>query len=70
MSQMVPISREQWRVHVATETLALATVPLLWRAAADPVLTRNERVLIRGLAVGTLLVDGWLLWQNLKRGAR
>lgn len=63
MDRCVPAA--QIRVHVVTEAVALALVPVLWGIGGNPGLSQMERLTIRGLAVGTLLVDGWLLYRNV-----
>ena len=62
MNSLVSLQRR--RIHVGTELLAVAiAVPMLWSIAAAPRLTDSHRSFLRLLAVGTLLVDGWLLLQ-------
>ena len=62
------VSAERRRVHVGAEALALAVVvPLLWNIASAPRLTDSHRAFLRLLAMATLLVDGWLLWQWKRR---
>ena len=57
------ISSTQRGVHVAAETLALFVVApfLLYVATRDRKLTSVEKGLVATAAIGTLVVDGWLL---------
>jgi len=64
------VPAQQVRVHIATETLALLLVPVLWSVGGNPALADGQRLFVRGLALGTLVVDGWLLYQNLRDGSR
>lgn len=65
------ISAEQRRVHVVAEALAVVLVaPLLGYVATRPELPDWARVGAGAAAVGTLLVDGWLLSRYLDLGGR
>ena len=58
------VPQSQVSVHVVSEAVAVfAAVPLLLATAANPRPTDIQRRGLRALAVGTLLVDGWLLTQ-------
>ena len=58
------VPQSQVSVHVASEAVALlVAVPLLLATASTPRPTDIQRRGLRALAVGTLLVDGWLLTQ-------
>lgn len=59
------ISSTQRGVHVTTEAFAvLAVAPfLLYAATRKRELTPVEKGLLATAAIGTLLVDGWLLYR-------
>lgn len=59
----VQISPIQRRVHVVAEAFALlAVVPfMLYVATRERKLTSGEKGLLATAAIGTLVVDGWLL---------
>ncbi len=64
MSDTYRVDETQRSLHISTELLAVAVaVPILWGIAAAPKLTTKHRTFLRVLAVSTLIVDGWLLWQ-------
>jgi len=58
------VSGQRRSVHIVTEMLAVTVAaPVLWNIASSPHLTSAHRDFLRVLAVGTLVVDGWLLWR-------
>lgn len=59
MNYIVP--KWQRDLHVVTETAALLMVPLLFAAAASAREPHKSRLQV--LAVGTLVVDGFLLYR-------
>ena len=62
----VCITAQQRRVHVYAETLAVVLVaPLLGYAATQRELPDWARYGLGAAALGTLLVDGWLLKRYL-----
>ncbi len=63
---MTPVPEWQRSVHIAAEALAIALiVPLLLLAAKDARPPHKKR--LRAIALGTLVVDGLLLWSWLTR---
>jgi hypothetical protein len=63
-----PIPAWQRRLHIVTETAAILMVPLLFAAASDA--NEPHKTRLRALAVGTMAVDGFLLyrwWVDNKR---
>jgi len=66
------ITETQRRVHVGAETVALVAVTpfLLWVATRDRPLTRTEKVLLGTVVIGTVAVDGWLLYRFTRRRRR
>ncbi len=69
MAELAPavcISEQQRRVHVWSETVAVVAVaPLLAYLATRRELPDWARLGLGAAAVGTLLVDGWLLSRYL-----
>ena len=61
MSRPVCISRAQRNVHVATEVVALATIPILVWVARRPDCPPWIRRAAGLMALGTVIVDGGLL---------
>jgi hypothetical protein len=58
-----PIPEWQRRLHIVSETAAVIMVPVLWMASNE---TRDPyKTFLRGLAIGTLAVDGYLLYRWL-----
>ena len=69
MGEHVKVPQSRVNVHVVSEAVALlVAVPLLLATAANPRPTDAQRRGLRALAVGTLLVDGWLLTQWAREG--
>ena len=69
MGEHVKVPQSRVNVHVVSEAVALlVAVPLLLATAANPRPTDAQRRGLRALAVGTLLVDGWLLAQWARQG--
>lgn len=62
MNYVVP--EWQRRMHIVTEAAAVLMVPLLLAAASDA--REPHKTFLRGLAVGTLAVDGYLLYRWLR----
>jgi hypothetical protein len=62
------ISAWQRRLHIVTETAAVLMVPLLFAAADDAREPHKSR--LKALAVGTMVVDGFLLyrWWSQNKG--
>jgi hypothetical protein len=56
-----PIPAWQRRLHIVTETAAVLMVPLLFAAADDA--HEPHRTRLRALAIGTMAVDGFLLYR-------
>ena len=58
------------KVHRASEGIALfvAAPALLWVATRDRKLTTGEKMVLGGLALGTLAVDGYLYGRYRKVG--
>jgi len=56
-------------LHIVTEALAVAvTVPAAWALAKHQgPLTPEQRKRLRLYALGTLAIDGYLLWKWFKR---
>lgn len=62
------ISDEQLMVHVFTEALAVGVfVPWLFSQSANHELPKRDRAIAFTMGTATLLVDGWLLAQNLTK---
>lgn len=62
------IPRSQVALHVVSEAAAVAIgVPLLLATAARREPTQAQRRGLRAMALGTLLVDGWLITRWLRR---
>ena len=61
MARAVCISKAQRNIHVATEVLALAAVPVLVWTATRPDCPPWIRKAAGIMAVGTVIVDGGLL---------
>lgn len=53
------------KIHIGAEILAVAVIaPILWHIATeDKKLSADESDFLKALAIGTVAVDGWLLWQ-------
>jgi hypothetical protein len=51
-------------LHIVSEAGALLMVPLLFAAAEDA--REPHKSMLQFLAVGTLAIDGFLLWQWIK----
>ena len=60
---------EQRKLHMASEALAIGAVAPVsaYIAATNPQLPRWQRTFLYGLAVGTLIVDGYLLGKWLEK---
>jgi hypothetical protein len=58
-----PVPEWQRRLHIASEAAAVLMVPLLFAAAASAREPHKTRLQV--LAVGTLIVDGLLLYHWL-----
>lgn len=64
----VCISRGQQTIHIIGEVLALVAAPLLAYAAfKSPRLSKNERILVGSVAVGSVIIDGYLLTKWMSR---
>lgn len=56
------ISSDRRKFHIASEVLALlVTVPLTWKASNVVGVNPTLSLGLKAVAVGTLLIDGWLL---------
>jgi len=62
------ITRQQRQIHVSAEAVGvLAIAPYLAHLASQQrQLTRSERAWLRRIAIGTALVDGYLLYRYLR----
>lgn len=61
------IPEEQRKMHVTTEAIALITVaPFMFYLTAQRTLPPWARAAAFGLGVSTLLIDGSLLFRNLR----
>jgi hypothetical protein len=60
----------QRRVHVTSEIAALVLAAPLLFYASRTLPNPNARTLALGLAIGTVVVDGWLLWKFSQATAR
>jgi hypothetical protein len=65
IAQQHCISDWQRNLHVATEAFAVLSTPLLFAAARDA--KPPHKGFLTFLAVGTLAVDGYLLWRWLRK---
>lgn len=59
------VSQEQRTIHMTTEALAVFAIApfLVWAATRDRKLNKTEKGVLMATAVGTVLVDGWLLYR-------
>ncbi len=54
--------KKQRGLHIASEAFALFVIaPTLWHMSKKPTLNKDERDFLKVVAVGTVLVDGYLL---------
>jgi hypothetical protein len=62
------ITKRQRNLHVTAEAIAVVAVaPLLLHVAAqERPLTKTERHAVTAVAIGTLLIDGYLLYRYLR----
>jgi hypothetical protein len=61
MSYQIP-AWQRW-LHIVSEAAAVLTVPLIFAAAAEA--REPHKSMLQSLAVGTLVIDGFLLYQWL-----
>lgn len=65
MSSLTCVSPEQRWIHVVTEALAVVVVApaLAYVATRDRPLNRVEKGVLWAVVLGTLVVDGWLVYR-------
>ena len=57
----------QRNLHMVAETVALVAIaPVLWKISEAPTLTPTHRQFLKGVALGTVVVDGYLLLKWLE----
>ena len=63
--------RKQRNLHIFSEAFALLVIaPTLWQMSKRETLSQNDRSFLRTVAVGTVVVDGYLLAEWFRNGRR
>jgi hypothetical protein len=72
MTNLTTIDPTQRRVHVVAETIAIVGVMpfLVWAATRRRKLQPVEKGVLVSVALGTVLIDGWLLHRFLRRASK